>query len=154
VQDEAQDEWVKEVSGATAVYAAMLSATVAGQLGGMGVNLFLGARHLWLPIALSVALEALAGDRAGATHHGRPLTPREGARLSITYSVGLTVLSLFLGLWILVARPGGSPGFPALPLPWFALVPALCLGAVGLTALRWALMRFFALAFASLSRRP
>jgi hypothetical protein len=143
VQDEAEDAWLKEVSDATVVYAAMLGATVGGQLAGILLNVARGWHQLWVPALLSVVLEALAAARGSASRRGRPLTSRESLRLSVTYSIGLFVVTLFLGFWTLLARPTGSAPV-SLPLPVPLLLPVVVLAAAVATALRWALMMAFA----------
>lgn len=83
------------------VYAAMLAATLGGQFLGMAVDaLALGRRVFWVPLAFSLVLEALAGERVGAARFGHPLTPRERAKLSLTYSIGLAGVSLLLAGWL------------------------------------------------------
>jgi hypothetical protein len=143
VQDEAEDEWFKEASDAIVVYAAMLGATVGGQLAGILLNVALGWHQLWVPALLSVVLEALAAARGTASRRGRPLTSPESLRLSVTYSVGLFVVTGFLGVWTLLARPTGSAPVP-LPLSPALLLPVVVLAAAVATALRWGLMIAFA----------
>jgi len=143
MQDSADDEWFKELSDATVVYAAMLGATVGGQLAGILLNVALGWHQLWLPALLSVVLEALAAARGTAARRGRPLTSTESLRLSVTYSIGLFVVTAFLGVWTLLARPAGSGPVPV-PLPLPLLLPVLVLAAALATALRWGLMITFA----------
>lgn len=143
MQDSADDEWFKELSDATVVYAAMLGATVGGQLAGIFANISLGWHQLWLPALFSVVLEALAGARGSASRRGRPLTSHESLRLSVTYSIGLFVVTLFLGVWTLLARPAGSAPVPV-PLPPALLLPVLVVAAALATALRWGLMITFA----------
>ena len=143
MQDEVDDAWLKEISDATVVYAAMLVATGGGQLAGILLNLALGWHQLWLPALLSVVLEAFAAARGSASRRGRPLTSRESLRLSVTYSIGLFVVTAFLGFWTLLARPAGSTPVP-LPLPPAILLPVVVLAAAVATALRWGLMVAFA----------
>jgi hypothetical protein len=143
VHDEADDAWLKEISDATVVYAAMLVATGAGQLAGILLNIALGWHQLWLPALLSVVLEALAAARGSASRRGRALTSRESLRLSVMYSIGLFVVTAFLGFWTLLARPAGSAPVP-LPLPPAILLPVVVLAAAVATVLRWGLMVAFA----------
>ena len=140
--DSADEEWFKELSDTTIVYAAMLGATVGGQLAGIFVNISLGWHQLWLPALLSVALEALAAARGSASRRGRPLTSPESLRLSVTYSIGLFVVTVVLGFWTLLARPSGSAPLP-LPLSPALLLPVLVVAAALATALRWGLMIAF-----------
>jgi hypothetical protein len=140
VDDTAQDEWLAAISAAAAVYAAMLCATVAGQLGGIGISALIGAHHLWIPLSCSVLLEALAGARAGALRSRRALTPRESARVSVTYSIGLALVSVPLALWIVASHPAGG-ALAGVTLRRVALgLAVLILG----TGVRWALMLGFA----------
>jgi len=143
MHDEVDDEWFKELSDATVVYAAMLGATVGGQLAGILMNVAFGWHQLWVPALLSVVLEALAAARGAASRRGRPLTSPESLRLSVTYSIGLFVVTVFLGFWTLLARPTGSAPVP-LPLSPALLLPLVVLAAAVATALRWGLMLAFA----------
>jgi hypothetical protein len=95
---------------------------------------------MWLPLLCSVVLEAVAGARAGAARHGRPLTPQEAGRLSLVYSAGLALLSAVLGVWIIAARPAGSPAPVIAPGQAAAALVAFVVG----TVLRWRLMIVFA----------
>jgi len=108
------------------VYAAMLGATVAGQLLGMTLDAFVLGRHvLWIPAACSVALEALVGARLGSARAGRSLTAAECWRSSAYYSIGLAAISLPLWGWFGLSRlQGGSLSARA------ALDAATSLGAV------------------------
>ncbi len=139
MEDTAQDEWLAAISAAAFVYAAMLSATVVGQLCGIGFDALIGAHHLWIPLSFSVLLEAFAGARAGAARSRRALTPRESARVSVTYSLGLAFVSVALGVWIVASHPGGA--FAGVTFARAALgLAVLVLG----TCMRWALMVGFA----------
>ena len=94
-----------------AVYAAMLGATVTGQLVGMALDAaVLGRRLLWVPAACSVVLEALVGARLGAARAGAPLTKEQALRLSVYYSIGLGGVSLPLWGWFALshAAPGAA----------------------------------------------
>ncbi len=58
------------------VYAAMLAATVAGQVLGIALDaVVLHARTLWVPLACSLLLESLVAARQGAARLGHP-SPR------------------------------------------------------------------------------
>lgn len=103
-----RDEWLAGISSAIAIYAAMLTATLAGQLGGIAVDAVIGSRGLWIPAACSVVLEALAGARVGAARAGGRLPSAKAARISLNYSIGLVALSVPLAAWLIAARPPGS----------------------------------------------
>ncbi len=140
MDDAAQDEWFASISAAVVLYAAMLGATVAGQVGGIAVDALVHSHGIAIPLSCSVVLEALAGARAGAARAGRALTPAESGRISVKYSLGLAGLSLVLGVWILAARPAGSALFPVTFLRGVLAVAILAFA----TAARWALMSAFA----------
>ncbi len=140
MEDTAQDEWLAAISAAAVVYAAMLTATVGGQLCGIGLDALIGAHHLWIPLSFSVLLEALAGARAGAARSRRALTSRESARVSVTYSLGLALVSVPLAVWIVASHPAGG-AFEGVTFARVALglaVLVLC------TCARWVLMVGFA----------
>jgi hypothetical protein len=120
------------------VYIAMFGATLGGQLAGVAIDaLVLGRRVLWLPVACSVLLEALAGARFAATRLGHPLAPAQCARLSAYYSIALAAVGLPLWGWTLAARAPGSPAAPGSTLAMLALVVA---GLAVATVVRFALM--------------
>jgi hypothetical protein len=90
------------------VYAAMLGATVTGQLLGIVIDSAFTSRNLWVPCALSVAFEALVGARYGATRAGQALTVARSARVSAYYSALLLAISVPLAVWIIASRPVSS----------------------------------------------
>jgi hypothetical protein len=94
-----------------AVYAAMLGATIAGQLVGISADaLALGRRVMWVPLACSIVLEALVGARFGAARLGRRLKAGECARVSAYYSACLAALSLPLAAWTVASNRGLGGG--------------------------------------------
>jgi hypothetical protein len=126
-----------------ALYAAMLAATIAGQFLGIGVDaLAIGRKVLWIPLALSVLLEAIVAARFGAARLGHELTPRQSGRLSAYYSLGLGAITLPLAVW--VAASDGRSLLPAVATRDVvqALVVVLA-GFAAVTLLRWALMSLF-----------
>jgi hypothetical protein len=114
-------------------YPAMLAGTVAGQLVGIAVGAAVGSRSLWMPLVLSVVLEAIVGVRYGATR-GQTLDARKCVRVSWTYSLMLAGISAPLVAWIAASNaqsvPGGvgysfvTPVHVALALVAFALATA------------------------------
>src|SRR5579863_1306298 len=90
------------------VYAAMLGATVIGQLLGIVIDTALTSRNLWLPCGLSVTLEAVVGARYGAIRAGQALTWARSARVSVSYSSLLLAISVPLAAWIIAARPASG----------------------------------------------
>jgi hypothetical protein len=127
------------------VYAALLAATLAGQFVGIALDaLVLHAHQALVPLACSVLLEGIAGARYGAVLLGHPLSARERARISITYTLALIVLSLPLAAWLSVSGH--------FPLPHIsASTSGMALGllfAAGLaviwTGVRFVLMGLFA----------
>jgi hypothetical protein len=130
------------------VYAAMFGATLGGQFLGMAFDaVALGRRVLWVPLACSVVLEAVAGARFGAARLGRALASGERLRVSVYYSLALTMLSVPLAGWLAAAKashaePGAASGGAGPDLA-FLLVVGLG-GLVAYTALRTALMAVFA----------
>jgi hypothetical protein len=76
---------------AAVMYAAMLGATLAGQLVGIAIDVLIGSRGIWIPAGCSVVLEAVAGARMGAWRATERPTLRRVARLSATYSVVLVL---------------------------------------------------------------
>jgi hypothetical protein len=119
------------------VYAAMLAATTAGQMLGIGAEAAFGSHGIWLPIACSVALEALVAARMGAARLERPLSAVESARLSAYYSLALAAGSAVLVVWIAASRqaPAGDPD-PARGHPLWMWLTAFAVGAL----VRWGLM--------------
>ncbi|MGD0677945.1 MAG: hypothetical protein ABSC94_21235 [Polyangiaceae bacterium] len=103
------DDWVKDVSSAVVVYAAMLGATIAGQFAGISIDVAFESHDLWAPLACSVVFEGIAGARVGAAKKGRPLTLRELTRLTATYTVGLSIVSLGLAVWIQASTAAAGP---------------------------------------------
>jgi hypothetical protein len=130
-----------------AVYGAMLAATVAGQLLGMAVDALALARHvLWVPLALSVVLEALVGARVGAARVGHRLTNAERARLSVQYTVGLAAVSIPLAGWIAASRTAPARLFAGGGVSLHRVTVALGLVlalAAACTMVRYALMTVF-----------
>ncbi|HLK40855.1 MAG TPA: hypothetical protein VKU41_29075 [Polyangiaceae bacterium] len=122
------------------VYAAMLGATTAGQLAGIGLDASIGSHEIWLPAICSVALEALVGARMGAARTGAPLSGSGSARVSIYYSTALVAVTVPLVVWFAAARgPRELPldvRSPSVALAWLAVL------VVG-TGLRWVLMVAF-----------
>lgn len=102
------DDWVERASGLVILCAAMLGATLAGQLIGIAVDAFVGTRLPFLPVAFSIALEGLVGARVGALRAGRALTRRESARTSVAYSIGLVALSVPLVVWVRLSEASGG----------------------------------------------
>lgn len=126
------------------LFAAMLAATIAGQFLGIGVDaLALGRKVLWVPLAISVLLEALVAARLGAARLGQEWTSALRGRLSAYYSLGLAAVTLPLAVWI-----AASEGRSLAPAPMAthdvmqALVIVLAAFAAA-TLLRWGLMSLF-----------
>jgi hypothetical protein len=138
-----EDRLLTEVSSVAAVFAAMLVATVAGQLAGIAIDAAIGSRAFWTPIACSVGLEGFAGARVAASRLGRPLTPRESGLVTLAYSLALLAISIPLAIWIRAssvtfAAAGSSAGGA---FPW--TLRGLVLGLVTLAAatlVRWAVL--------------
>jgi hypothetical protein len=128
-----------------ALYAAMLAATIAGQFLGIGVDvLAIGRKVLWVPLALSVLLEAIVAARFGAARMGQELTSGQRGRLSAYYSIGLAAVTLPLAMWV-AASDRGSLAFA--PMATHDVVQALVIvvaGFAAVTLLRWGLMSLFA----------
>ena len=61
---------------------------------------------MWVPLAVSVLLEAIVGARFGAARLGHELTRAQRGRLSATYSIGLAAVTLPLAGWVAAARTG------------------------------------------------
>jgi len=139
----AQDDGFAGVSVAIIRYPAMLAATVAGQLAGIAVDALIETHSPWIPLAFSVALEAFAGARAGATRAGGLLDAAQSARVSLTYSLGLVALSVPLVVWIAASHPSASDGGVALSVWTPARLTVTAIAVVIATAVRWRLMVFF-----------
>ncbi len=134
--DVAEVERIELGSVHIVVYAAMLGATVAGQLGGIMIASTFASRSLWLPCALSVVLEALVGARYGAARAGQRLTATRSLRVSAVYSALLLSISVPIAMWIIETRPPSS----AHPRWTFADVAVALLALAVATVVRWALM--------------
>jgi hypothetical protein len=137
--DVAEVERIELGSVHLVVYAAMLGATVVGQLAGIMIDSAFDSRSLWVPCGLSVVLEAIVGARYGAVRAGHALTLGRSARVSATYSTLLLAISVPLALWIVASRPA-STAHPA----WTFLDVGVALGGLaGATVARGALMAAF-----------
>lgn len=127
---------IQLLSGLAPVYAAMLGATVAGQLLGIGIDALLGLGSIGVPLGCSVALEAVVGARMGAARSGGALTPAQARRICLKYSAGLLAISVPMLVWIEVAHAArGSAA--AWTFPRVSLALGLFVFA---TLARWALM--------------
>lgn len=138
-----EDRLQTEVSSVAAVFAAMLVATIAGQLAGIAIDAALGTRAFWVPVACSVGLEGVAGARVAASRLGRPLTPGESGRATVAYSIVLLAISVPLAVWIRASSvSSGVAGSSAgAGLPW--TLRGLLLGGLALaaaTVVRWAVL--------------
>ncbi|MGH7434297.1 MAG: hypothetical protein ACRENE_01320 [Polyangiaceae bacterium] len=124
------------LSATVVLYAAMLGATIAGQIAGIAVESLVGAHSIGVPLGCSVVLEAAAGARLGAAKNGGPLTPRQAGRISATYSAALLAISVPLLGWMEVSRraSGGASTWTA------ARVGAALALLVVATLARWGLM--------------
>jgi hypothetical protein len=121
------------------VYAAMLGATMAGQLLGIAVDASLATRSFWIPAACSVVLEAVVGARFGAARAGLVLGVARSGRVSATYTLCLLAVSVPLGIWIVASRP------VAVGITWTAGGVAIGLaGVIAVAFVRWGLMVVFA----------
>jgi hypothetical protein len=130
------DDELDVLAGLVPVYLAMLGATIGGQLLGIGLCSLLGVGSIGLPIGCSVTLEAVVGARLGAAKSGGTLTPRQAARIGFTYSGALLAVSVFLLVWMEMARTSGG-GAPS----WTAGRAALALVLFAAATLaRWGLM--------------
>jgi predicted neutral ceramidase superfamily lipid hydrolase len=101
----AENDWIARASARLAFYAAIVGATLGGQVVGIGADALLRTRTLWLPYACSVLLEGIVGARAA----GRRLDLRESARISIGYSAATVIVSTILVAWTDVAHTAGTP---------------------------------------------
>jgi hypothetical protein len=131
------------LSATVVLYAAMLGATIAGQIAGVVIDSVLGTRSIGGPLGCSVLLESVAAVRLGAAKYGAPLTPRQAGRVSLTYSAGLLAISLPLLGWTELARTASGSGSTWTP---GKIAAGIALFAVA-TVARWGLMALF-------SRRP
>jgi hypothetical protein len=131
-----QDEDLDLLSGFVVVYAAMLAATIAGQLLGIGLDSLLGSGSIGIPVGLSVALEAVAGARLGAARSGGALTPRQAARISVTYSGALLAISVPLVVWMEAAHTANGGGRAWTPTAFGVAIALLAVA----TVVRWGLM--------------
>jgi hypothetical protein len=124
-----------------AVYGAMFGATIAGQFLGMVIDSAVLGRHLvWVPMACSVVLEAVVGERFGASRVGHSLTLSDRGRLSGYYSVCLGALTIPLLMWTAASRKPDAPFGGHDPVVAVGLCVALL---AVLTVLRAALMTLF-----------
>ncbi len=136
----AEDDWLAGASVAIVRYPAMLAGTVAGQLVGIAVDAAIGSRTVWIPLVCSVVLEALAGARAGASRGEGPLDAAQSARVSVTYSLGLVLLSVPLVIWIAASHPAAPDAGSALNV-WTPARLGVAASAIAIaTAVRWRLM--------------
>jgi hypothetical protein len=139
-----EDRLLTEVTSAAVVFAAMLVATIAGQLAGIAIDAALGTRAFWVPVACSVGLEGVAGARVAASRLGRPLTPGESGRATVAYSLVLLAISIPLAVWIRASSvasgvAGSSAGGAGLPwTPRRLLLGGVALAAA--TVVRWAVL--------------
>jgi hypothetical protein len=123
------------------VYAAMLGATVGGQLLGIGVDALVGAHSFAAPAACSLVLEAFAGSRLGARVEGHPLEARRAGVVSGTYTLALLGVSVPLLAWFALSGRVTAPGqaFAWTPLRAAAVLAAFAAG----VPVRWGLMVLF-----------
>ncbi len=125
---------------AAVLYAAMLGATLAGQLAGIAIDALIGSRGFWIPVGCSVVLEAVAGARMGAWRATQRPTLRRVARLSATYSVVLVSLCVPLAVWSSASLPAEARAH----VSWTPEHIVVAGGVLALaTALRAALMIVF-----------
>lgn len=136
----AEDDWFAAGSLAIIRYPAMLAGTVAGQLLGIAVDAMVGTRTVWIPLGCSVVLEALAGARSVASRSDHPLDSAQSARVSVTYSLAVLLLSVPLVVWIAASHPSAPGAGSALSIwtPSRLAVAAVALAVA--TAARWRLM--------------
>ena len=120
------------------VYAAMLGATVAGQVLGIGVDALLGVHNVAAPAACSLLLEAFAAARLGARVEGHPLEARRAGVVSGIYTLALLAISIPLLGWFALSGHVTAPGdaFTWTPLRAAAVLAALAAG----VPVRWGLM--------------
>jgi len=134
----AQDDFFAPGSPFAFVYAAMLGATIGGQMLGIGIDALLGTHNVVAPAACSLVLEAVAGARLGARVEGHALDVRRAAIVSATYTFALVALSAPLAAWFALSGKVTAPGaaFAWTPLRAAVVLSAL---AAGIPA-RWGLM--------------
>jgi len=120
------------------VYAAMLGATVGGQVLGIGVDALLGVHNVAAPAACSLLLEGFAAARLGARVEGHPLEARRAGVISGTYTLALLGVSIPLLAWFALSGQVTAPGdaFAWTPLRAAAVLAALAAG----VPVRWGLM--------------
>ena len=135
-RDGEEPEETDLLSATVVLYAAMLGATIAGQVAGIALGSVLGIHSVGLPLGCSVVLESAAGALLGARKYGRPLTPAQAARISLTYSAGLLVFSIPLLGWMDASRTGSGEASTWTPAK---VAAGLALFAVA-TLARWGLM--------------
>ncbi len=92
-----------------AVYGVMFGATMAGQFIGVALDSAIGQRALWVPIACSVLLEAVAGAFFATSRVARKLGFADWGRLSAYYSVAMAAVTAPLALWTAAAKSPQSP---------------------------------------------
>jgi hypothetical protein len=134
----ADDDFFAPGSPFAFVYAAMLGATLVGQMLGIGVDALLGTHNVAAPAACSLLLEAFAAARLGARVEGHALEPRRAAVVSATYTLALVALSAPLAAWFAVSGNMSAPGAAFAWTPLRAVV-VLALLAAGIPV-RWGLM--------------
>jgi hypothetical protein len=131
-----------------AVFAAMFGGTLGGQFLGMAVDaVAVGRRLVWVPLAFSVLIEAVVGERLASARLGHRLLAGERLRLSLYYSLGLAAVSIPLVGWLAVSHGtreqlstgGGASSHDVILAGGLVLV-----GLVLYTALRTGLMTLFA----------
>ena len=129
-------EEMELLSATVVLYAAMLGATIAGQIAGIAVDSMIGAHSIGVPVGCSVVLEAVSGARLGAARSGGPLTPRQAGRISATYSAGLLAISVPLLGWMEASRRASGAAST-----WTAARVGAALALFALATLaRWGLM--------------
>jgi hypothetical protein len=134
----ADDDFFAPGSPFAFVYAAMLGATIGGQMLGIGIDALLGARNVAAPAACTLILEAFVAARLGAKVEGHALDVRRAAVVSATYTLALVALSAPLAAWFALS---GSVTAPGVAFAWTPLRAAVVLVALaaGIPA-RWGLM--------------
>ncbi len=127
------------LSATVVLYAAMLGATIAGQIAGIAIDSVIGAHSIGVPLGCSVVFEAASGARLGAARSGGPLTARQAGRISATYSAGLLAISVPLLGWMEASKRASgaasmwTPGKVGAALALFFVA----------TLARWGLMTLF-----------
>jgi hypothetical protein len=92
-----------------------------------------------VPLGCAVVLEGAAGARLGAAKYRAPVTPRQAAQLSLTYSAGLLVFSVPLLGWMEASRTGAGEASTWTPAKVGAVLALLAVA----TLARWGLMVAF-----------